>query len=470
MISRPSWFERKNGGHFMTRRSWLARIPNRCSLALVASLCSACGGAHTQPAAPATASSRATAPAASEAPAKRETTIPVRDLDASDRQFDDLAPLARVLGDARVVLLGEPSHLDGAAFDAKVRLIEFLHEQLGFDLLAWEAGMWSCEQMDARVRQPASEGDPRELGLGWPWAGVQQTKAIFEYARAAAHTGKPLRMTGIDVNFTGKDAVPRYRDWLVSYADAAHAWSFEQRAKILEAFDRFPKQKKFSPLTPETRAHDRAAFAALRAALAGSGGDRDRALAIRTLEAVDALYRWHEAVGADQSATIPWDEHVALNNVRDEAMAENILWLLEQNPRSRIVVWMANVHAARSLETLDVSGSSVNPHAFHGYHPTGEHLARALGSRAYSIAITAFDGSVGNPPTKPYSLSPTPEGSFESQMASGPAPIAFVDFRGAPAEVQPVARFIGYGRYRAVWSRVFDGALFIHTMYPATVQ
>jgi erythromycin esterase len=107
----------------------------------------------------------------------------VRDLDASDRQFDDLAPLARVLSDTRVVLLGEPSHLDGAAFDAKVRLIEFLHEQLGFDLLAWEAGMWSCEQMDARVRQPAGEADPRELGLGWPWAGVQQTKAIFDYAR-----------------------------------------------------------------------------------------------------------------------------------------------------------------------------------------------------------------------------------------------------------------------------------------------
>jgi erythromycin esterase-like protein len=121
---------------------------------------------------------------------------------------------------------------------------------------------------------------------------------------------------------------------------------------------------------------------------------------------------------------------VALNNVRDEAMAENVLWLLAMNPTSRIVVWMANIHAARSLETLDVAGGSANPHAFDGYHPTGERLASALGVHLYSVAITAFDGTVGNPPTKPYALRAAPEGSFESRMASGRAPNAFVDFRG----------------------------------------
>jgi hypothetical protein len=84
--------------------------------------------------------------------------------------------------------------------------------------------------------------------------------------------------------------------------------------------------------------------------------------------------------------------------------------------------------------------------------------------------MTAFEGTVGNPPTMPYALSPTPEGSFESRMASGQAPAAFVDFRSASANVPPVARFIGYGRYRAAWAQVFDGALFIHTMYPATAD
>ncbi|MBV9947804.1 MAG: erythromycin esterase family protein [Myxococcales bacterium] len=232
---------------------------------------------------------------------------------------------------------------------------------------------------------------------------------------------------------------------------------------------RFPKQKKFSPLTPETRARDRAAFAELRKALAASGSaDPQRAFVLRTVDAVDALYRWHEAVGADRSQTIARDEHVALNNVRDEAMGENRLWLLDRHPSSRVVVWLANVHAARSLDTLDVTGGAANPRAFEGYHPTGEWLAKALGREVYAIAITAFDGMVGNPLTAPHPLSPTPEGSFESEMAAGPAPFAFVDFRAAPDEVPPVARFIGYGRYRASWGRVFDGALFVHTMYPAT--
>jgi erythromycin esterase len=397
------------------------------------------------------------------------STFALRDLDAGDRNFDDLAPLARILEGARVVFLGEPTHLDGAAFDAKVRLVEYLHEQLAFDVLAWEAGMWSCEQMDVRVQEPSGEDDPRDLCLGWPWGRVRQTRAMFDYARAAADRGKPLHMTGIDINFTGKGGVSRYRDWLVSYADAARAWSSELRARVVAAFERFPKNGKFTPLTPEARDRDRAAFAEVRAALAAGPGGRERALAVRSLEAVDALYRWHQDVGADRSTSIAWDERVALNNVRDEAMAENVLWLLERDPASRIVVWLANLHAARSLESVDTAGASANPRSFEGYHPAGERVARALGRGAYSIGITAFDGTVGNPPTEPYALSPTPEGSFEAQMAAG-APIAFVDFRGPHRDVPPVARFIGYGRYRAAWPRVFDGALFIHTMYPATVE
>lgn len=211
--------------HFATRGVWAARRAAASSLALFACILTGCAPlSHSDPHG-SQAASTVSPPVAAAPQTRLPETIAVRDVDPSDRQFDDLAPLARALVDVRVVLLGEPSHLDGAAFDAKVRLIEFLHERLGFDILAWEAGMWSCEQMDARVRQPDAGGDPREVGLGWPWSGVQQTKAIFEYARAAARTGKPLRMTGIDINFTGKDGVSRYRDWLVSYVDAAHAWS-----------------------------------------------------------------------------------------------------------------------------------------------------------------------------------------------------------------------------------------------------
>lgn len=49
---------------------------------------------------------------------------------------EDLGALDEAIGDSRVVLLGEQSHGDGAAFVAKTQIVEHLHRNLGFDVLA----------------------------------------------------------------------------------------------------------------------------------------------------------------------------------------------------------------------------------------------------------------------------------------------------------------------------------------------
>src|SRR5258708_6197993 len=51
------------------------------------------------------------------------TPIPSIELGAD---VSDLRPLARAIGDARVVLLGEQTHADGTTFVAKTRLVRFL--------------------------------------------------------------------------------------------------------------------------------------------------------------------------------------------------------------------------------------------------------------------------------------------------------------------------------------------------------
>lgn len=68
--------------------------------------------------------------------------VPIRSIDPEDDNFADLRPLKKYLGKARIIQLGEQSHGDGATFFAKQRLIRFLHKEMGFNVLAWEAGFF----------------------------------------------------------------------------------------------------------------------------------------------------------------------------------------------------------------------------------------------------------------------------------------------------------------------------------------
>ncbi|MFO0682008.1 MAG: erythromycin esterase family protein [Sandaracinus sp.] len=394
----------------------------------------------------------------------------LRSIDPTDRDFADLAPFAERLRGVRVVILAEPRHADADAILSRARLVVWLHEALGFDVLAWEASLFGMSQLDEALGDPARAGeDVRGLGFPRLAAGLRETRSVLDYARATRTTEHPLHVLGFDPNFNAAGELDRYRLWLDARAEAAGVLDDAQRAALETAFERFPKTSRFAPLSPEDRAHDRAGFAALRARLAALGRAED-ALVLRTLDDVDALYRWHEAVGADRSTTIPWDEHVALNDVRDQAMAEDVLWQLERAPGRRVIVWVACTHASRAAAELDPSGTAVAPTALEGFVPMGEHLSRALGAELYVIAATALEGEVGSP-NGPVAIGPAPEGSLEARLAAEGARWTLLDLHDDAAAAEPTrAMFVGYEPMRARWAHVYDGALFLRTMHPATPE
>src|ERR1700679_3746484 len=56
----------------------------------------------------------------------RQHAVVVRSIDPRDGDYADLRPMAAMIGDARVLMLSEQRHMDGATFAARARLMRFL--------------------------------------------------------------------------------------------------------------------------------------------------------------------------------------------------------------------------------------------------------------------------------------------------------------------------------------------------------
>lgn len=65
--------------------------------------------------------------------------------------FDDLMPLTSMIGDARVVSLGETAHLNGSFYKVKHRLVEFLVTQMAFTVFAIEGPFGCASKVNAYI-------------------------------------------------------------------------------------------------------------------------------------------------------------------------------------------------------------------------------------------------------------------------------------------------------------------------------
>ena len=75
--------------------------------------------------------------------------------------FDDLRPVKKIIGDARIVCLGESRHDAREHFLFKHRMIEFLVAEMGFTLFAMEESLPCAMKINDYIH--GGEGDPEAL-------------------------------------------------------------------------------------------------------------------------------------------------------------------------------------------------------------------------------------------------------------------------------------------------------------------
>jgi erythromycin esterase len=106
----------------------------------------------------------------------------IRSANPSDTDFSDLQFLKQAIGDRRVVQLGESAHGTAEFSSMKVRLIKFLHEEMGFDVVAFESGLFDCYRANERMDSRSAYQTMRDCTFGvWHTA---EAAALFEYLQS----------------------------------------------------------------------------------------------------------------------------------------------------------------------------------------------------------------------------------------------------------------------------------------------
>ncbi|MEO5818481.1 MAG: erythromycin esterase family protein [Gemmatimonadaceae bacterium] len=374
---------------------------------------------------------------------------PIRSLGASD--FSDLHFLAPLLTNKRIVQLGESSHGVGEFTMAKVRLIRYLHEELGYDVVAFESPIHECE----RAQKNSASLSPDALMRGCINAVWQSDEALplFAYVKSTQASDRPLVIAGFDVQATyTKRSV---RSGLLQAAVASVDTSYARRVRQIDS----------AVLTNPTQTFAAANLIAFYDSLVVFLRSNRRAIeAAHPDDPTLALIAQQTAASAGflvrmQAAS------VSPGQIRDRGMAENLDFLLnELYPGKKVVVWAHNAHI-RHLEKPDaVARSSRN---------MGSWVADRHRPELYTIGLYMYRGSGADNDRTPYPIVQSQSGSFESILHQAPWRYTFVDFSKEQRErgsewIWTAVNALEWGRQpdRFIPRDEYDGVLFIDTVHP----
>jgi erythromycin esterase-like protein len=167
-----------------------------------------------------------------------------------NQPYDDLMPLKQVIGNARIVALGEATNGTREFFQMKHRIIDFLAKEMGFTIFSIEANMPEAYRLNDYVLN--GTGDPVALLKGlyfWTW-NTQEVLDMILWMRDFNKSGQGrIQFTGFDMQTPDvaeqivQDFVAKAEPGYASNVKAAYA-PIQQLEAVSQAFgyaaDQFP--------------------------------------------------------------------------------------------------------------------------------------------------------------------------------------------------------------------------------------
>jgi erythromycin esterase len=346
----------------------------------------------------------------------RDNAVPLEFAERGHGQRD-LQPLARLIGPATVVGLGEATHGTREFAQLKHRLFEFLVDTMGFTVFAVEAAMTAGFELNDFVLGRQGDGGAVDRSAGfWRVKASEEMLDLLRWMRAynedSRHSRK-LRIYGFDM-LSAEPAAARVLQFL-RRVDPESAESAQRAFGLLAT-----RETQFGVY--DLAVTDQAATIAGIQDLIGRFDDRRDAYVERSSRDEWEVAR-QCAVLVLQNAKIQ-AAGPRETEVRDRGMADNVRWIRErEGPGARIVLSAHNDHV--TLDPTDRMGAILRETVGAGYLGIGLVFNQG-GFAAHEITSGqwAYD--------RVFNLGAAPAGSLDSTLARAGAGIAVLDLRRLP--------------------------------------
>ena len=373
----------------------------------------------------------------------RAAAHPIRSLWSDD--FSDLAFLKPLLAGKRVVQLGESAHGVAEFNWMKVRLVKFLHREMGFDVVAFESSLSGCDVADARVGSAAPIDVMRDAIF--PVWHSSETLGLFEYLDAERAAGRRISLAGFDVQNSGR-ARSEVARGLVRQLDRVDA----ALARRIEAYEgRLARGLDAAAAAEMKAAYTTAAerLAAERQALRALESQRPVVVDL-AIQELRSRARYVEQLAQPGGGA-----------VRDLGMAENLDFLLDTlYPGRKVIVWAHNAHIARQ------------PVGSERERWMGSWVAERRAAEVYTVGFYMGWGIAATNDRRRYEVKRAADDSLEAILANAGWRMAFVDLARGAADPgswtrAPLdAREWGVNPVRVTPARAFDGLIYIDAVTP----
>jgi erythromycin esterase len=339
-----------------------------------------------------------------------KTVIPVSTNQSSEDE-KELKPLNKLIGNAKIVGLGENSHGSSSIFKVKLRLVKYLVKNLGFTLFALEAPAVECDLINQYVLY--GKGSKREVIQNLVYKGWQNEDIlnIVEWIKIYNETAK------IKVEFRGVDCQNSISalNYLLDVKKDNPLHNTEVK-KLKQLFDYSLKEKK------------------------------EWEVVYQQLYKVDSIYEIEKTSDKIKRYLLIFRQGLTFHSestdykLRDQYMADNVDWLIKHG---------------RSNEKIIVSAD--NQHINKSSAVQGGYLNQMFGKDYVNIGFTYRAGHyAADGPEKVYEVHPPYLGTYEYFLSKSRFNNFIIDLR--KNDIDYLNKKAGF---RVIGSRPQEGSQFV---------